>query len=244
MNADAAADALKLAEQRHDAADDVGALRFAQKALQLDETLAGAHALMHRLKKFGPGSEMKAIVDRILQARVPRWRRWMRGRCSSHSMSETTGARQWQQCDSALCLRSTPRPHVQAGNHYSVFDTTYASFDANAEATAYRQLSKRVHPGGHRRSCYTTTPAARPSDAAPSSAFAPRVVVHWRRATAFSPAGMPAARPDKNHARGAEDAFKKLSEAHTVSNHARTIPVARIRARPHRTTHLHKIQRV
>jgi hypothetical protein len=82
MNADAAADALKLAEQRYDEADDAGALRFAQKALQLDETLAGAQTLIDRLKKFGPGSEMKADVDRILRVRVrpAAARRWVRDR--------------------------------------------------------------------------------------------------------------------------------------------------------------------
>lgn len=72
MNADAACQALKIAQQRHGAADDESAIRFAQKALQLDNTLRDAQALIDHLKKFGPDSEMKEHVDRILQARATR----------------------------------------------------------------------------------------------------------------------------------------------------------------------------
>eukprot|EP00967_Tisochrysis_lutea_P032444 scaffold38343_cov26-Tisochrysis_lutea.AAC.1 len=68
MNADAALDALRLANTRYEGGDDEGALKFAEKALRLDESLEQARKLVETLRKFGPGSEMKAAVDRILKA--------------------------------------------------------------------------------------------------------------------------------------------------------------------------------
>jgi len=69
MNAEAAAEALKLARQRHEDGDDVSALRLVEKALKMDATLEDARTLLDFLKKQ---HESAIIVQVKLNRRFPR----------------------------------------------------------------------------------------------------------------------------------------------------------------------------
>lgn len=69
MNAEAAAEALGLAQQRHAEGDDARALRLAEKALKMDETLEAASSLLDFLAKFGDGSENSRLVQEVLNAK-------------------------------------------------------------------------------------------------------------------------------------------------------------------------------
>jgi hypothetical protein len=63
-NRAAAEEWLGRAQQLHDAGDDVGALRHAEKSLRLCET-ASARGLVEHLRKYGPGSAAAAVVARV-----------------------------------------------------------------------------------------------------------------------------------------------------------------------------------
>ena len=63
-NRAAAEEWLGRAQQLHEAGDDVGALRHAEKSLRLCET-ASARGLIEHLRKYGPGSAAAAVVARV-----------------------------------------------------------------------------------------------------------------------------------------------------------------------------------
>ena len=67
-NKEAAADALARARQKYAAADDAGALQWAEKSLKLYRT-AEAAKLQQEIREFGDGSENAALVRRVLASR-------------------------------------------------------------------------------------------------------------------------------------------------------------------------------
>ena len=67
-NKEAAADALARARQKYAAADDAGALQWAEKSLKLYRTTEAAK-LQQEIREFGDGSENAALVRRVLASR-------------------------------------------------------------------------------------------------------------------------------------------------------------------------------
>ena len=67
MNAESSVAALDVARKRYEDGDDEGALRFAQKAVRLDDANDQAKSFCTHLEKFGPGSAAaeaaKAVID-------------------------------------------------------------------------------------------------------------------------------------------------------------------------------------
>jgi hypothetical protein len=194
-NRAAAEEWLGRAQQLHDAGDDVGALRHAEKSLRLCET-ASARGLVEHLRKYGPGSAAAAVVARV-QATAEGDHHGVLE--ISHLASDADAKKAYKK----LSLQLHPdRNHAR--NSEAAFKRLSEAYAAITSASSHMPL---VPTGG------PTTSAAAGLRSSPSS---PTVTFSGRANVCFSPCLVAAREAAKKLWPGSLPGFLLLTDPHAA----------------------------